>query len=96
MVNKESPADFGSGVDFNASEETTDMGEEPSQKPEPVSPEKISPAMIPQGMQPRIAEDDLRQTSSRRVFSENCPDILSPILKHASLFIFRFSSSKVN
>jgi len=50
VVDEETPADFGSGVDFDTSQETTDVRDEASQEPELVPPQKMSQAMKPQGM----------------------------------------------
>ena len=77
MVDKETPANFGSGVDFNARQEAADLGEEASQKLKPVLPEKMSQAMKPEGMQPWIAEDDLRHAPGCRVFGKDRLNILS-------------------
>jgi hypothetical protein len=86
VVNKELPADFGSGVDFNTGQETANLGKEASQKAELVPPEKMSRAMKPQGMQSWIAEDDLQHTSRCRVFSKNRLNVFPNGLKHNHLF----------
>jgi hypothetical protein len=50
VVNKKTPADSGSGVDFDASQEATNMGEKTGHKSKFMLIEKMSQAMKPQGM----------------------------------------------
>ncbi len=70
MVNEESSADSGAGVDFNAGQKTIDMGDETSKKLKSMTPEKMSQAMEPQGMESWIAEYYLQHTPCRRVFGK--------------------------
>ncbi len=47
MVDEESPTDSSSGVDFDISQEATDLGKKAGQKPKLVTPQEMSQTMKP-------------------------------------------------
>jgi hypothetical protein len=70
MVYEKAPADFGSGVNFDAGEEAAGVREQAGQEAAPVLPQEVRQAMTPDGMQAGIAEEHLWHTSGRRVLGE--------------------------
>jgi len=59
MVNKKPPTDSSSGMNFDTSQETTNMRQETSWQPKLVLPQEMSQAMEPQRVQAGIAQDNL-------------------------------------
>jgi hypothetical protein len=77
MVDEEPLADSGSGMNFNACQEATEVRKKTSQELEPVLPKKVGDAVEPQGMESRIAEDNIQRAPRRWVFGENRFNIFS-------------------
>ena len=77
MVDEEPPADSGSGMNFDACQEATDVGNKTSWESELMSPQEVGGTMKPESMEAWIEKDDLPCAPRRWVPSKNCLDIFS-------------------
>jgi hypothetical protein len=77
VVNKETAADSGARMDFNAGKETAEEGKHTGRQPAAVAPQKAGYPVQPEGMHARIAADNFNDTPGGRVPANNCPNIFS-------------------
>jgi len=77
MVDEEAAANAGPRVNLDSSGEAAEVGEEATEKAEPMPPEEMGQAMKPQGMKPWVATEDFPGTSRCWVFGKDGPEVLS-------------------
>ena len=82
VINKEAPTDLRARMNFDASHPTTEVRHHARQPLPATAPQRVRYAMQPDCMQSRIASDNLKGITRRRVAMKYALDILLHALKH--------------
>jgi hypothetical protein len=77
VVDKETPADFGTGMDLDPSEKAPHLRNETAKKIKPALPQKMSHSVENHGMEARVAKDYLKNAAGRRITFKNSLNIFS-------------------
>jgi hypothetical protein len=82
MINEETPADPGTGMDFNTGEKPIDMGDKSCREIPVMAPEGMGDPVQPEGMESRVAGDYLQNAPGGGVLPENRLNIFSDPFYH--------------
>ena len=83
VIDEETPADSGAGVDLDAGQETANVRQKARKPSQPPAPEPVRHAMEQQRMETRIAGDDLEARARGGVAVEDHADVFPKCREHA-------------
>ncbi len=87
MIDEKARTEHGARMDFDAGQESTDVGDEASESLQSMGPEPVRDAMEEEGMKTRITQEDFEGAASRRVTIQGSPDVPLEGFEHAMLAI---------
>jgi hypothetical protein len=91
MVEEESPANLGTGVNLHPGKETIHVRNESTEEMKLALPQRMGQAMKPECMQARIEQYNLQPSSGCRISGEDCADIFSQQFKHSAYPLAKMS-----
>jgi hypothetical protein len=80
VIDEETPADLGAGMDLNTGEKPIDMGDKSCREIPATAPEGMGDPVQPEGMESRVAGDDLQDAPGGGVLPENRLNIFPDLL----------------
>ena len=82
MINKETAADFGPGMNFNPCQQARQLHDCPRQHFQPPAPEPVRQTIGQHHMDRRIKQQDAEHPASSRITVNNCPKFIFQRRKH--------------